>query len=152
MRQLEAGVGRGWKARSLMRRVREVGVRGVARLVEALGWLAVAKAALAWVPVARVIGWKQRGIKSERAADVTTLREVRHAVLVMARYSPVEFVCFPQCLAASEMLRRRGIASRLHYGVARDGNKLVTHTWLEVGGEIVIGGEVAGEYSTLAVY
>jgi len=80
------------------------------------------------------------------------LKDVRHAVLVVARYSPVSLVCFPQCLAASEMLRRRGIASRLHYGVARDGDKLVTHTWLEAGGEIVIGGEVAAEYSTLAVY
>ena len=135
-----------------MRRVREVGPRGVARLVEALGWLMVAKAALAWVPVAKVIGWKQRKIRRERVADGSTLRGVRHAVLVVARYSPVEFVCFPQCLAASEMLRRRGIASRLHYGVARDGDKLVTHTWLEAGGGIVIGGEVAGEYSTLAVY
>ena len=135
-----------------MRRVREVGPRGVARLVEALGWLVVAKAALAWVPVAKVIGWKRREVRSQRAADAGILRDVRHAVLVAARYSPIEFVCFPQCLAASEMLRRRGITSRLHYGVARDGDKLVTHTWLEAGGEIVIGGEVAGEYSTLAVY
>jgi hypothetical protein len=111
-----------------------------------------AKAALTWVPVARVIGWKKRALQQERVADAATLKDVRHAVLVVARYSPVSLVCFPQCLAASEMLRRRGIASRLHYGVARDGDKLVTHTWLEAGGEIVIGGEVAAEYSTLAVY
>jgi hypothetical protein len=135
-----------------MRRMREVGPRGVARLTEALGWLVVAKAALAWIPVAKVIGWKRRELRRERLADAATLRRVRHAVLVVARYSPVRFVCFPQCLAAGEMLRRRGIASQLHYGVARDGDKLVTHTWLEAGGEIVIGGEVAGEYSTLAVY
>jgi len=140
------------KARSLMRRVGEVGLRGVARFVEALGWLLVAKAALAWIPVAKVIGWKQRELREERPADADSLRMVRHAVLVVARYSPVKFVCFPQCLAAGEMLRRRGIASRLHYGVARAGDKLVTHTWLEAGGEIVIGGEVAAEYSTLAVY
>jgi hypothetical protein len=130
--------------------VREVGPRGVLRLAEALGWLTMAKAALAWVPVAKVIGWKQRGMRRKRAVDAESLRKVRHAVLVVARYSPVSFVCFPQCLAASEMLRRRGIASRLHYGVARDGDKLVTHTWLEAGGEIVIGGEVAGEYSRIS--
>ena len=112
----------------------------------------MAKAALAWIPVAKVVGWKQRGLPAEVAADASTVREVRHAVLVVARYSPVSMVCFPQCLAASEMLRRRGIGSRLHYGVARAGDKLVTHTWLEAGGEIVIGGEVAAEYSTLAVY
>jgi hypothetical protein len=47
---------------------------------------------------------------------------------------------------------RRGIESRLHYGVTRSGAALVTHTWLEAGGEILIGGEVAASYSTLAVY
>ena len=137
------------KANSLLRRFREVGPGGLASLLEAFGWLAVAKVALAWVPVAKVIGWKQRELAQNRAADPSVLREVRHAVLVVARYAPFGFVCFPQCLAASEMLRRRGIASRLHYGVARDGDKLVTHTWLEAGGETVIGGEVAGEYSRL---
>lgn len=140
------------KARSLLRRVMEVGPRGVSRLLEALCWLTIAKAALAWIPVAKVIGWKGRKLQQERMAGAGTLRDVRHAVLVVARYSPLSFVCFPQCLAASEMLRRRGVASRLHYGVAREGHKLVTHTWLEAGGEIVIGGEVAGDYSTLAVY
>jgi hypothetical protein len=154
------------KARSLLRRVREVGPGGVALLVEAFVLLLAAKAALAWVPVAKIIGWKQRKLRfasatwdasspdtrSDRAADAEWVRRVRHAVLVVARYSPVEFVCFPQCLAASELLRQRRIPSRLHYGVARAGDKLVTHTWLEAGGEIVIGGEVAAEYSTLAVY
>ena len=145
-------MGKGAKLRSVARRMAEVGPRGMARLAEAFFWMLAAKTALAWVPVARVIGWKKRGQRRDRAADAETLREVRHAVLVVARYSPVSMVCFPQCLAASEMLRRRGIGSLLHYGVARDGDRLVTHTWLEAGGEIVIGGEVAAAYSTLAVY
>lgn len=152
MRQIRHFVSEWKKLRSLMRRVAEVGPRGVLRLVEAFFWMVVAKVVLAWVPVAKVIGWKQRGLERERVADAMTLKDVRHAVLVVARYAPVSLVCFPQCLAASEMLRRRGISSRLHYGAARTGDKLVTHTWLEAGGEIVIGGEVAGEYSTLAVY
>jgi len=145
-------MGKGAKLRRVARRVAEVGPRGVARLGEAFFWMLLAKAALAWVPVAKVVGWKRRGLLAEVVADASTLREVRHAVLVVARYSPMSMVCFPQCLAASEMLRRRGIGSRLHYGVARAGDKLVTHTWLEAGGEILIGGEVAAEYSTLAVY
>ena len=143
---------KGTKVRSLARRVADVGPRGLARLGEAFFWMLLAKAALAWVPVAKVIEWKKQGLLREREVDASTLKDVRQAVLVVARYSPVSLVCFPQCLAASEMLRRRGIASRLHYGVARDGDKLVTHTWLEAGGEMVIGGEVAAEYSTLAVY
>jgi len=140
------------KARSLLRRVAEVGPGGVVLLVETFGRLLVAKVALRFIPIAKVIGWKQRDMNRTAPIDTDWVRRVRHAVLVVARYSPVEFVCFPQCLAASELLRRRGIVSRLHYGVTRAGDKLVTHTWLEAGGEIVIGGEVAAEYSTLAVY
>ena len=140
------------RTRSLLRRVLEIGPSGVTLLIETFGLLLLSKVALACVPVAKVIGWKQRKLRRQQATDAEWMRRVRHAVLVVARYSPVEFVCFPQCLAASELLRRRGIASRLHYGVARAGDKLVTHTWLEAGGEILIGGEAAAEYSTLAVY
>ena len=70
----------------------------------------------------------------------------------MARRSPIEFVCFPRCLAASYLLRLRGVPSRLHYGVAREAGKLVTHTWLESGGEVLVGGEVKAGYATLGVY
>ncbi len=73
-------------------------------------------------------------------------------MLVVARHSPVRFVCFPQCLAASALLRSAGIASRLHYGVRRGAGGLETHTWLEAGGEVVIGGEVAGEFTLLEVF
>src|SRR5580698_9463702 len=79
------------KWRSLMRRVREVGPGGVGLLIEAFVLLAMAKAALACVPVAKVIGWKQRELRRERASNAESLRKIRHAVLVAARYSPVEF-------------------------------------------------------------
>ncbi len=154
---------RGWmpsrrwrRARSLLRRARELGPGGLWLLGRTFGLLLAAKIALHLLPVQRVIAWKQRPPAPRAEANPAlvraALRRVRHAVLVVARYSPIPFVCFPQCLAASALLRRAGIASRLHYGVSRADGKLVTHTWLEAGGEIVIGGEVAAEYSTLAVY
>ena len=133
--------------------MREVGLRGMGLLGQTFCLLLVAKLALRWVPVRHIVGWKQRAVKGpEQGTIEEECERVRHVVLVVARYSPVPFVCFPQCLVASELLRRRGIASRLYYGVARTEGKLVTHTWLEVGGEFVIGGEVAADYSTLAVY
>jgi hypothetical protein len=144
------------RLQSLVRRGREIGPGGIWLLARTFWLLLAAKLALRWVAVTRVIAWKQRPLRSERELPAALLRaereRVRHAVLVVARYSPVRFVCFPQCLAASALLRQRGIASRLHYGVARAGTKLVTHTWLEAGGEVVIGGEVAAQYSVLAVY
>lgn len=48
-------------------------------------------------------------------------------------------VCLPQALAAQAMLRRRGIASRLCFGVAREGKMLAAHAWIEIGHKIIIG-------------
>jgi hypothetical protein len=169
MKQIDARVGnpigrmvrrRVRRVRSLMRRTREMGPGGMALLFKTFWLLLAARVALAWIPVSRIIAWKQRpprkrDVVQAAASGALTrdqLRRVRHAVKVTARYSPLRFVCFPQCLAASALLRRRGISSRLHYGVARADDKLITHTWLEAGGEIVVGGEVADGFSTLAVY
>lgn len=146
------------KAGSIVARARELGPCGLALIARAFLLLLAAKIALRVLPTRRVIAWKQRAIPgrppgaTEREAQQR--RRIRHAILTVARYSPVRFVCFPQCLAASALLRAKGIDSRLHYGVARApaGGKLITHTWLESGGELVIGGEVAADYSTLAVY
>lgn len=151
---VKSTTGRVWrKTRSLSRRLREVDPRHLGLLLRTFFLLLTAKIALHFVPVSRIIGWKTRPLRHPApriSAQERTL--VRWAVLVVARYSPVQFVCFPQCLAASALLRRRGISSRLHYGVTREDDKLITHTWLEAGGEIVIGGEVAPRFSTLATY
>lgn len=142
------------RMRSLARRVREVGFGQVLLIGEALCWLVAARVALRVVPVAKILQWQQKPVKARldeaRAAELG--ERVRHAVLVAVRYAPVEFVCFPQCLAASALLRRQGLGTRLHYGVAREAGRLVAHTWLESGGEMLIGGEVAGAYSRLGVY
>ena len=146
----------GWRTRSLLRRTREVDAQSLFLLFRTFLLLLGAKLALKFVPVRKIIAWKQRPPAANPALSPAELhqhnRTVRWAVLVVARYSPIDFVCFPRCLAASSLLRRQGIESRLHYGVTRQNEKLVTHTWLEAAGEIVIGGEVAGDYSTLAVY
>jgi len=141
------------KMRSLRRRVREVGPAGVWLLVKAFFLMLIARIALRSIPVKRIIAWKQRPLRGfECAQPALRCAQVRWAVLVAARYSPIDFVCFPQCLAAAELLGGAGIPSRLHYGVTREGAKLMTHTWLEAKGEIVIGGEVAEAYSTLDIY
>jgi Transglutaminase-like superfamily len=44
-----------------------------------------------------------------------------------------------RALAAQAMLRRRGISSRLCFGVARNGQALVTHAWVEVGQTDILG-------------
>lgn len=146
----------GRRVQSLLRRLREVGPAQVLLIAEAICWLTAARIALRVIPVARILQWQQKPVKTRPRRTEAETKElgqrVRHAVLVAARYAPAEFVCFPQCLAASAMLRRQGLGSKLHYGVARQAGRLATHTWLETAGLILIGGEVAHDYSTLGVY
>jgi hypothetical protein len=127
-------------------------------LAESLVVLVMARISLRVIPVSRILAWQSRSVPSAgpqagAAGPQARQRElVAWAVDVTSRRSPIRFVCFPRCLAASFMLRARGVESRLHYGVAREGGKLVTHTWLESGGEVLVGGEVKAAYATLAVY
>ena len=142
------------RVRSLAVRIGQVGASGCLLLVRTWWLLLAARLALRWIPVKKVIAWKQRAFQRKAAAvDLQAqCAQTRWAVLTVARYSPIKFVCFPQCLAAAQLLRSTGIPNKLHYGVMRQGDKLLTHTWLEAAGEIVIGGEVADQFSTLDVY
>jgi len=54
-------------------------------------------------------------------------------------------------LAVHVMLRRRGIASFLHYGVAQS-DALKAHVWVSAAGRDVIGGEEAAGFTRLATY
>ncbi len=130
---------------------------GAARLrLLAETWLVMlaARIALRLLPAHRILAWQQTPVqeRGEPRERVYKRLQIQWAVAVVARRSPVALVCFPQCLAASYLLRQRGVASRLHYGVTREGGRLATHTWLESGGTILVGGEVKDAYATLGVY
>ena len=61
-------------------------------------------------------------------------------------------LCLPRALAAHAMLRRRGIASRLCLGVARDGSELAAHAWVEIGEDKIVGGSEANGFTRLAEF
>lgn len=121
---------------------------------EALVLLAVFRMALAFVPIRTILGRLTRKGESQASRcnptsqQMLTARRVQWAVTAAARRSPVEFVCFPQALAGYWMLRRRGVAATLVYGVARsETQELQAHTWLMVGETIVLGGEAAAKFT-----
>lgn len=128
--------------------------------VEALLLLAIFRAALALVPVRRIIAavthraeTGSSHVDASPAANPQTeaaARRVQWAISAAARHSPVEFVCFPQALAGYAMLRRRHVPSTLVYGVARSpGGQLLAHTWLTVGDNIILGREAADGFKPL---
>ena len=68
------------------------------------------------------------------------LRDTKRAVERAARHCPTPAKCLSQALAASWMLRRRGITGTINLGTARDAaGRLAFHAWLTVGPHIVTG-------------
>ena len=91
--------------------------------LEALCMLGFFRLALNFLPVQKLTQWMARPEQTKPSIDpasaAQTLRRVEWSIAAAVRHAPFRFVCFPQCLAAYFMLRRRHIASRLFYGVAR---------------------------------
>jgi hypothetical protein len=124
-------------------------------LAEALPALALASLAVHLVPFRRVAAFASRldERRGGAAADEAFLRKARWAVQAWARRVPWRAVCFQRGLALHWMLRRRGIPSVLHYGVAQDGPEgLRAHVWVTVEGRDVIGGEEAAGFACLATF
>ena len=85
--------------------------------------------------------------------DDARLRKLRWAVVAWARRAPWRAVCFQRGLAFHWMLQRRGIASRLHYGVSPTGEAGISaHVWVSVGGRTWMGGEEASDFKCLAIF
>jgi len=75
------------------------------------------------------------------------------AVTRAARYLPFKAVCLPQALAARIMLDRRGIASVLHFGAGKDGERqLSAHAWLDAADVEVTGYPVRPGFAEIACF
>lgn len=131
------------RQRSRWRRLVALPRHRLALAAEAFAALLAAKLALRLVPARWIFRWLERPLRTQVSREGVA-EEIRWSVLSAARYGPVNFVCFPQALAAHAMLRRRGVPSTLHYGVRRSADRrLRAHTWLEVKGRMLLGGESA---------
>ena len=137
-------------------RLRQRPIADFGLAVEAVAMLSFFRLALAFVPVQKLTRWMAKSEQASAAIDpekaVRTMRRVEWSIAAAVRHGPLTFVCFPQSLTAYFMLRRRHIASRLFYGVARDGNQLRAHTWVKVGERIIAGGDAAGHFTVLTSF
>lgn len=125
-------------------------------LAEALVAVAGASLAIRLLPFRRVVS-AAAALHGRSTDDPEGQRQVafqcRWAVEAWGSKVPWRAVCFQKGLALHAMLRRRGVPSLLHYGVAKDAQKgLAAHVWISLGEEIILGGEVAGDYACLATY
>jgi Transglutaminase-like superfamily len=121
-------------------------------LREAAVMLVMAKLAVRVVPPARLFAWANRPPRhlNRFANDETSW--VSWAVEHVGAQPWMNALCLPRALAAHAMLRRRGIASRLCLGVARESGAVAAHAWVEIGKEKVIGGAEAERFTRLAEF
>ena len=142
--------------KSLFRRLRRSRSSDLLLACEAACMLSFFRLALKFIPVQTLTAWMShpRQIDTSLAHDRVsrTLRHIEWSIAAVVRHAPFTFVCFPQCLAAYFMLRRRHIASTLVYGVTREHDQLKAHTWVKVGDRTIVGGEAAAGFTVLATF
>lgn len=155
------------RSRSILRRLHRFARLGSARralLIEAAFRLFCARLALMAVPfprLARRIGEfvppsDIRVLAAARPGDPRQADLARHvgwAVRRAAHHLPFEAVCLPQAMAARAMLKRRRVASAMHFGAARrDEKPLDAHAWLNAAGVEVTGYPVGKDLAEIACF
>ena len=128
--------------------------RGVANrllVLEAVVTLLPAAFAVRFLPFARVVESGRRVRRRRRGAAEP--RRLARMVEIAARKVPWRAKCFESALCLRAMLRRRGIASTLHYGIgSADEGDLKAHVWLSVGDDVLIGGTNAAQFACVATF
>lgn len=114
-------------------------------LCEALAALALARIAMACLPFRRVAAWL--GTPGTETPSTATPGEIRladqigWAVGSLARRVPWDARCLAQALAATWMLRRRGLEGTVSFGADRgESHQFLAHAWLRFGPRLVTGG------------
>ena len=123
-------------------------------LWEALRALAGARLVMACVPFRRIAAWLGTpGTESPMTApaeEVLVAQEIGWAVGVLARRVPWDGRCLAQALAATRMLRRRGLEGTISFGVSQgEPVKFAAHAWVRVGSYIVTGAPGHERFKTL---
>lgn len=129
------------------------GIGEIANFIEAVVALLLASLAIAVLPfrmLMRTIANPRGGagsIDADRAAH-----EVTQAIRRAERRLPLRIVCLHKALAAQWMLRRRGVAADIHYGISPAGEVLKAHVWVDVGAKTIIGEDESLGYARVATF
>ena len=119
--------------------------------------LAIARIAMALLPFRRIAAWL--GIPGAETpatattAEICVAEEIGWAVGVVARRVPWDGRCLVQALAATGMLRRRGLEGTVSFGVCRgEITDLDAHAWLRFGSCMVTGGIGHQRFSSFTTF
>lgn len=122
-----------------------------ATVVEAYIALTLADLGLRLLP----FGWLTRTLRGPgegNLPDLATVNEVASAIAAAGRFALTP-TCLRQAFAAAWMLRRRNVASALHYGVAKKpSGGFHAHAWLRAGDVPVVGETAADGFELIAIF
>jgi len=137
------------REKGLLRRFLQLDAADKRLLLGAAGWLAVARVWLLVLPFRELAG--RLGTRAESVeADPEWLERIGRAVGAAAAHVPWRSDCFPQSIAAHQLLKHRGYASTIHLGVERGGEgELRGHAWVTCGQVMVTGGREAERYAEI---
>jgi hypothetical protein len=121
-------------------------------LREAAVMLVLARLAVRFVSPAHIFAWANRPPRHIHRFTVDEASWISWAVEDLGARPWMDALCLPRALAVHAMLRRRGIASRLCLGVARDGRDLAARAWVEIGEDKIVGGTEAEGFTRLAEF
>jgi hypothetical protein len=137
-------------------RYRALGAADQSLVLEAAMLLVVGRlglVALQFSVLRRALGRGVRmiGTSGSQTSAVPASR-IGWAIAAVARRLPFRSTCLLESLAADAMLRRRGYASEIRFGVRPpSGGVLAAHAWVEHEGAVVFGAmHELSEYSPLA--
>jgi hypothetical protein len=126
-------------------------------LGEALLALLMARGAMALFPFRRIAAWLgTAGWESPlslRNTELLIAKRVGWAVGAVARRVPWDGRCLAQALAATWMVRRRGLEGTVSFGAGRgEAAEFTAHAWLRVGTYIVTGGPGHQRFKTFTTF
>jgi hypothetical protein len=121
-------------------------------LREATLMLAVAQIATRFIAPARIFSWANRTPRRLNRFAIDEADWIFWAVANVGSRPWMNALCLPRALAAHAMLRRRGIASRLCLGIAREKCKPTAHAWVEVGDNKIFSDSDVARFTRLAEF
>ena len=153
--------------RSIVRKLRTAILLGPRRqllVVEAIMSMLVARIVIVIFPFRRVakgfgafVPPSDPRVVSQAASvgpeQARIARSIGWAVRATAPWMPFRSVCLQQAMAARAMLKRRGIASVLHFGAGKGAEKPIdAHAWLDAAGVKVTGYPIAPNLAELGCF
>jgi len=117
---------------------------------EAFVAILLARLVVRFVPTARVFSWANRPPRRINRFAGNEASWVLWAVESIGAKPWMNALCLPRALATHAMLRRRGIASQLCLGVARQEQALIAHAWVEVGENNFVSDPETSRFTRLA--